>query len=182
MSSHSEPDLQWTENFTILYDLVFELRQGVEDLHFRLQLVDGRLSTLLQLLSTYQEAHPAAPEEAPPTASDNESFRKQGAAEDGEEPARQEVTEAVMAMGKQAQTSSGNAEVVEEPVRQEVKEVVVAIGLQEHILSEDAETDANKDACTGDDDMQWATDVTLVEEEPWPGYLPEYVPDYTSIV
>jgi hypothetical protein len=148
---------------------------------FELQHVDGRLSTLLQLLSTYQEAPPAASEEAPSTASDNESCRQQGAAEDDEEPTRQEVKQAVMATDKQEQIPSGDAEVVKEPVRQEVKEAVV-ISLQVHIPTGDAETAANKDACTGGDDMQWATSGTPVEEEPWPGYLPEYVPDYTPIV
>jgi len=58
----------------------------------------------------------------------------------------------------------------------------VVIGLQAHIPSGDGEIAANKDVCTGDDNMQWATDGTPVEEESWPGYLPEYVPDYTPIV
>jgi hypothetical protein len=140
MSSNSRPDLQWHENFTILYDLVFELRQGVEDLHFWLQLVDGRLSTLLQLLSTYQEASPVTSKEAPSTASDNEKLRKQGATKVVEELARQEVKEAVMAIGKQAHFLLGDAKVIEEPVRQEFKEAVVAIDQQAHISSGDAET------------------------------------------
>jgi hypothetical protein len=157
-SSNSKPDLQWQENFTILYDLVFELRQGVEDLHFRLQLVDGRISTLLQLLSTFQDASPAYPagaasEGAPSSASDDGNLRKQGV-----------------------------AEVVAEPVQQEVMEAVIATGQHVHIPSGDAETAANKDECTVDDDMHWANRGTPVEEEPWPGYLPEYVPDYSPVV
>ena len=87
-----------------------------------------------------------------------------------------------MAIGKQAHIPSGDAKVVEEPFQQEVKETVMAISQQEHIPSGDAETTANKDACTGDNDMQWETRGTPVEEESWPGYLPEYVPDYTPIV
>jgi hypothetical protein len=33
----------------------------------------------------------------------------------------------------------------------------------------------------GATDMQW-TGGTSVTEEPWPGILPEYVPDYTMLV
>jgi len=46
------------ESFTILYSLVFELRQGMEDLQFRLQITDGKISTLLQILSSLQDAFP----------------------------------------------------------------------------------------------------------------------------
>jgi hypothetical protein len=31
-------------------------------------------------------------------------------------------------------------------------------------------------------DMQWTASGTPVIEEPWPGLLPEYVPDYTKLV
>jgi hypothetical protein len=31
-------------------------------------------------------------------------------------------------------------------------------------------------------DMQWTASGTPVIEEPWPGLLPEYVPDYTMLV
>jgi hypothetical protein len=83
--------LHWQENFAILYDLVFELRQGVEDLHFRLHLVDGRISTLLQLLSTFQDASLAYPtgaasEGVSSSASDDDNLRKQGVAEVIAEP------------------------------------------------------------------------------------------------
>jgi hypothetical protein len=44
------------DSLDILYGLVFELRQGVEDLQFRLQLLDGKTSALLHILSTFQGA------------------------------------------------------------------------------------------------------------------------------
>jgi hypothetical protein len=148
--------LQLKENFTILYDLVFELRQGMEDLHFRIQLMDGRISTLLQLLSTVQDASPsypvgAASEGAPSSASDDRNVRKQ---------------------------SGSVAEVVAEPVQQEDTEAVTATGQHVHTPSGDAGTTANRDECTMDDDMHWENQGTPVEEEPWPGYLPGYLPDY----
>jgi hypothetical protein len=40
----------------ILHGLVFELRQGLDDLQFRLELLDGKTSVLLQILSTFQGA------------------------------------------------------------------------------------------------------------------------------
>jgi hypothetical protein len=81
-SSDSKPDLQRKENFTIPYDLVFELCQGMEDLHFRIQLMDGRISTLLQLISTIQDASPSYPtgvasKGVPSSAGDDGNVRKQ---------------------------------------------------------------------------------------------------------
>jgi hypothetical protein len=143
--------------------------------------MDGRLSILLQLLSTYHEAPPTASDEAPSTASDHESCRQQGAAEDKEEPVRQEFKQALMATDRQEQTPSSNAEAAKGTVRQEVKETVV-ISLQVYTPTTGAETAANEDARTGGNDMQWATNGTPVVEEPWPGLLPEYVPDYTPLV
>jgi hypothetical protein len=46
-SSDSFYDMQLRESLAILYGLVFELRQGVEDLHFRLQAMDGKVAILL---------------------------------------------------------------------------------------------------------------------------------------
>jgi len=44
------------DNMDILYGLVFELRQGVDDLQFRLQQLDGKASAILHILSTFQGA------------------------------------------------------------------------------------------------------------------------------
>jgi hypothetical protein len=40
----------------ILYGLVFDLPQGVDDLQFWLQQLDGNASALLDILSTFQRA------------------------------------------------------------------------------------------------------------------------------
>jgi hypothetical protein len=40
------------EHSAILHNLVFELREGVNDLQFRVQQMEGRISILLQLLAT----------------------------------------------------------------------------------------------------------------------------------
>jgi len=85
-STDSKPDLQLKESFTILYDLVFELRQGMEDLQFRMQLMDERISTLLQLLSPFQDASPSYPAGAasagvPSSVGDNRNVRTQSVVE-----------------------------------------------------------------------------------------------------
>jgi hypothetical protein len=139
-------------NFTILYDLVFELHQGMEDLQFRMQLMDGRISTLLQLLSNFHDASPsypagAASEGVPSSAGDDRNFRAQSV-----------------------------AEVVAEQVQQEDMEAVTAIGQHVHTPLGDAKTATNRDECTVDDDMHLANRGTPVEEESWPGYLPNYLP------
>jgi hypothetical protein len=53
------------EHSAILHDLVFELREGVNDLQFRVQQMEGRLSVLLQLLATPPPAAPEYSSEAP---------------------------------------------------------------------------------------------------------------------
>jgi hypothetical protein len=47
---------QFRDSLAILHDLVFELRQGVEDLHFRLQATDEKVAICLQTLSSMHEA------------------------------------------------------------------------------------------------------------------------------
>jgi hypothetical protein len=49
-----------------LYDLVFELRQGVADLHFRLQATDEKVARFLQILSSMHEALSSDPVETAP--------------------------------------------------------------------------------------------------------------------
>jgi hypothetical protein len=44
------------DNMDILYGMVFELRQGMDDLQFRLQQLDMKASTLLHILSTFHGA------------------------------------------------------------------------------------------------------------------------------
>jgi hypothetical protein len=51
-------DEQLKDKLPILYGLVFELRQEVEDLQFRLQLNNQKIALFLQLLSSLHEAVP----------------------------------------------------------------------------------------------------------------------------
>jgi hypothetical protein len=55
---------QVKDNLAILYGLVFELRQGVEDLQFRLQLTNDKVALLFQLLSSMHVAFLSPPEGA----------------------------------------------------------------------------------------------------------------------
>jgi hypothetical protein len=156
VSTDSKPDLQLKESFTILYDLVFELRQGMEDLQFRMQLMDGRISTLLQLLSTFQDASPSYPADAasagvPSSEGDDRNVRTQSV-----------------------------AEVIAEQVQHEDMEAVTATGQHVHTPVGRCPASCQQDECTMDDDMHLENKGTPVEEElwhaailsTWPGYLP----------
>jgi hypothetical protein len=104
-STDSIPDSQLKESLTILYGLVFELRQGMEDLQFRLQIMDGKISTLLQILSTFQDAFPSTPEgaasaEEPHAESDDRNAQPQRSAEVVVEQVKHEDTEAATATGQ----------------------------------------------------------------------------------
>jgi len=55
-SSNFLLDMQLKESFTILFGLVFELRQGVEDLQFHLHTMDGKVTGLLQIFPSLQDA------------------------------------------------------------------------------------------------------------------------------
>jgi hypothetical protein len=52
------------DKLAILYGLVFELRQGVEDLQFRLQLSNDKVTLFLQLLSSLHETFLSTPADA----------------------------------------------------------------------------------------------------------------------
>jgi hypothetical protein len=69
------------ESSTILHDLVFELRAGVNDLQFRVQQMEGRLSILLQLLANPPVTTPEDSSDEPLTASDHASSHQQVATE-----------------------------------------------------------------------------------------------------
>jgi len=46
----------------ILHGMVFELRQGLDDLQFWLEILDRKISVLLQILSTFQGASHFTPD------------------------------------------------------------------------------------------------------------------------
>jgi hypothetical protein len=53
--------MQLRESLAILFGLVFELHQGVEEIQFHLQSTDGKVVFPLQLLSSLQVAFPSDP-------------------------------------------------------------------------------------------------------------------------
>jgi hypothetical protein len=67
-SLHSEPKragpcfpetvdrVQFTESLSVLHDLVFELRQEVADLQYRIQATEVKVASFLQILSSMHEA------------------------------------------------------------------------------------------------------------------------------
>jgi hypothetical protein len=150
------PDSQLQDSLAILYGLVFELRQGLEDLHFRLQLLDGKTSTLLQILSTFQEAFHSTPEAAAAT-----------------EMPHAEVVD----RNEQVQQPEGGDLV---QVTHGDTEAATAMGIHAHNPPGVTLPAANLEGGNLDADMQMEGKGTPIEEEPWdaayqatwPGYLP----------
>jgi hypothetical protein len=172
-SSDSFNGEQIKDNLTILYGLVFELRQGVEDLQFRLQTTDEKVVVLLQLLSSMHEAFHSDPAGAtsvkePCAATDGEnvtlratSVKEPCAATDGGDVTMQCATESGL---KQDGHETMDAEVnsVKRPLQDTTKNDV-GTATKEEV------------------EVQWVDGVTYVEEEPWtedlhatwPGYMPD---------
>jgi hypothetical protein len=152
-SPNSFPDTQLRESLAILFGLVFELRQGVEDLQFRLLAVDGKIAVLLQLLTSLQEAIPSdlageATAAEPGGATNEGNVQEQNSARNEQHEVRHEEKAKEMDTGRDAK-----------------QDTPPAVG----------RTEGSVDAV-----KQWADQVTYVEEEPWseavhvtwPGYPP----------
>ena len=118
--------------------------------------MDGKISTLLQILSTFQDAFPSTPEgaastEEPHAESDDRNAQPQHSAEVVVEQVKHEDTEAATATGQHVYSPPGNALPT-----------------------------ANKDESNVDADMHLESKGTPVEEEfwyatflsTWPGYSP----------
>ena len=130
------------DTLDIIYGLVFELCQGVEDLHFRLQSTDDKVTTLLQLLASMSEAFPshsdgATSEEMPRTATGEGDAKEQSAEKPGLEHTN-------CRMAKEDSTT-----------RQKQVEMTEVEGTADRL----------------NDEMMWDTGPTYIEEEPWPGDL-----------
>jgi hypothetical protein len=140
--SDSYNGVQLQDSLDIIYGLVFELFQGVEDLHFCLQSTDDKVTTLLQLLSSMRETFPSHPdgvtlEEMPRTETGEGNTKEKCAEEKGLE---------------QTNCRTTKADLASRPLGDEMT---------------DAEGAADK--VTGE--VIWATGLTYIEEEPWPGGL-----------
>jgi hypothetical protein len=145
--------VQLRDSLEIIYGLVFELRQGVEDLHFRLQSTDDKVTTLLQLLASMRETFPSHPdgetlEEMPRTTTSEGDAKEQCAEEKGLE---------------QTNCRTAKADSTSRQLRDEM-------------------TDAEGAADKVTDEVIWDTGPTYIEEEPWPGDLSATCPGYSPSV
>jgi hypothetical protein len=121
----------------------------VEDLHFRLQSTDDKVTTLLQLLASMREAFPSHPdgatsEEMPRTTTGEGDAKEQRAEEKGLEHTNCRTAKADSAS------------------RQRQEEMTDAEGAADKVK----------------DEVIWATGPTYIEEEPWPGDLSATGPGY----
>jgi hypothetical protein len=126
----------------------------MEDLQFRLQTTDEKVEVLLQLLSSMHEAFHSDPAGAT-------SVQEPCAATDGGNVTKQRSTEFLMEqVGHETMAVEVNS--AERPMQDTTKDV---------------EGTASKEKV----EVQWADQVTYVEEEPWtedfhatwPGYMPD---------
>ena len=73
--------MQLRDSLEIIYDMVFELRKEVDDLHFRVHSTNNKVVTLLHLLASMSATFPSHPDgvssEEKPSATTNEGDIKQ---------------------------------------------------------------------------------------------------------
>jgi hypothetical protein len=143
-SRHEGADSYTSEQFKtsleILYGLVFELRQGVVDLQFRLQATDEWVEAFLQTLASMQAAFSSSATEATP------SMDPRAAPGGGhDEPHCSSVKERVQCIQGRSAAEKDSA------------------GVREH--RETAKADGTTDEMQVE--RQWADEVTYIEEEPW---------------
>jgi hypothetical protein len=170
--SHLSPERPTSlprEHYVILQDLVFELREGVSDLHFRVQQMEGRLSILLQLLATPSPVTPEHSSEASETPSNSESSQQTAATAETSDSERKEGHPRAMTPLAQTATCA-------------IKEgASVNAGSATATAAKGSSLQVPDEGNSSAMDMQW-TGGTPVAEEPWIGTLPEYVPNYTVFV
>jgi hypothetical protein len=144
---------QLREKISILHGLVFDLRQGVDDLRFRLEANTEKLDLFLQLLSALQAAVP--------THSTEETAKP--------EPMDDYVD--VQTDKRQEPGATTRGEATEEPPSTEpVKQRA------EHELGTESTAKENTHTGPGSDEKAkdyelWGDGTAIVEEEPWPGDL-----------
>jgi hypothetical protein len=154
----------------ILQDLVFELREGVNDLQFRVQQMEGKLSTLLQLIADPPPVAPANSSAAHESSSDPASSHHSDSI--GKSPQFEGAAGFPVPRTARAQKATGDSS---EPGNDGVGSAAAAEE-QEASIQEPADKGHNAT------DMQWTAGGTPIIEEPCPGPMPEYVPEYTMLV
>ena len=166
------------EHYVILQDLVFELRDGVNDLHFRVQQMEGRLSLLLQLLAP---PPPAAPDlssdtrensttpdisSATPENSSEQSHHRDSAAASPE-------PRTALVQAEPSAISAGAIDVAISATTAKEKDGDGCGSLSTPVHANDSNTAT---------DMHWTAGGTPIAEEPGTHVpMPEYVPDYTVL-
>jgi hypothetical protein len=160
---------QLKDKLSILYGLVFELRQGVEDLQFRLQLNNEKIALFLQLLSSLHEAVPSdtggATSKPGPNDDTVDVEEDKRSANLRQEPgATTHGEDVVMQLQKSSGGNRNDSETVAKPQMQDT-----------------ARSSQNIDT-TAKVEVQWGDGTTIIEEEPWPGDLQGTWPGYVSSV
>jgi hypothetical protein len=160
--------------------LVFELRDGVNDLHFWVQQLEGRLTVLLQLLANPPEASQEDTSDA--SLSDHASSHQHDDTEGSLQSEEKTNTPTPRTDSVSLEAQAGNERDEADPVTAAaVDEKSPRLLQPTSATSAKLEADENKvDSATN---MQWMLNSgTPVIEEPWPCPLPEYVPDHTQLV
>jgi hypothetical protein len=160
-SLHGE---QLQDKLSILHGLVFDLRQGVDDLRFRLEVNTEKIELFLQLLSSLQAAVPTDPggETSKPEPMDD--------FEDVQADKRKEPGATTHGKDTGKQSSEG---LVKQKIGSE---------LRAEPQTKDTENTSQSNDDTAKGNEQWGDGTTIVEEEPWPGDLQGTWPGYVSRV
>jgi hypothetical protein len=165
---HSSADTihgkQLKYKLSILHGLVFELRQGVEDLQFRLELNNEKIELFLQLLSSLQAAihtYAGGVTSMHEPIDDIGGIRADERKEHGT-PSHNEAD--MMQSGEEHRKKRQDSEIVAEPQMQDTERTNPSI---------DATTKV---------EVQWGDGTTIIEEEPWPGDLQGTWPGYVASI
>jgi hypothetical protein len=125
--------------------------------------MEGKLSTLLQLIADPPPAAPANSSAAHESSSNPASSHHSESTGKGQPFDRKAGSPAPGTVREQKAGDDG---------------AVSAAAAKE----KDASTQKPEDKCHSDNDMQWTAGGTPIVEDPCPGPMPEYVPDYTILV
>jgi hypothetical protein len=134
--------VQLRDNLANIYDLVFELRKEVDDLHFRVQSTTTKVTTLLHLMASMSATFPSHP-------GGGSSAEMPGAATQDGNTTQQRAGKAEMECTASAMVSVASTS------RQQQKEASVVERAVDSVNTE----------------MIWDSGPTYIEEEPWPGDL-----------
>lgn len=165
---HSSTDTihgeQLKDKLSILHGLVFELRRGVEDLQFRLELNNEKIELFLQLLSSLQAAihTDAGGVTSMHEPTDDIGGVRADERKEHDTPSHNEAD--MMQSGEEHGKKRQDSETVAEPQTQDIERSNPSI---------DATTKV---------EVQWGDGTAILEEEPWPGDLQGTWPGYVASI